>query len=221
MRVSQGAFTVLLGPNGAGKTTLFNLVTALFNPDEGQVRINGIHVGQHPVRALAHLGVVFQQQTLDMTLSVRQNLEFHASLQGMSAAETRQRIGEECERLEISAMLEDKVRTLNGGHRRRVEIARALLHNPPLLLLDEPTAGLDLVTRQGLHAHILSLCRERGMAVLWATHLLEEIQSGETIHVLHQGRIVFEGDAEEMLRITGKETPTEAFKALTTTGGPQ
>ncbi len=167
MSIDPGEFVVLLGPNGAGKTTLFNLTTTLFNPDSGRIVVNGYDTATHPVAALAAVGVVFQQPTLDLDLTVMQNLRFYAGLQGLSSRQAQRRIQEETERLSIADRLQDHVRQLNGGHRRRVELVRALLHHPQFLILDEPTAGLDIASRRLLHDHALQLCRENGMTVLW------------------------------------------------------
>ncbi|RMF90222.1 MAG: ATP-binding cassette domain-containing protein [Nitrospinota bacterium] len=218
LSIFPGEFVVLLGPNGAGKTTLFNLITALFNPDAGRVLVNGYDTTRNPVAALASLGVVFQQQTLDLDLTVTQNLMFHAALQGMSRRMAKARIQEEAKRLGMQDRLKEQVRKLNGGHRRRVELMRALLHHPRFLLLDEPTAGLDIASRRLLHDHVRQLCRQEGVTVLWATHLLEEVNGVDRVLVLHKGSIVCEGTPEDMIRQTGAADLHEAFARLTPEG---
>ena len=218
LSIFPGEFVVLLGPNGAGKTTLFNLITALFNPDSGKVLVNRHNTVREAVLALASLGVVFQPQTLDLDLSVRQNLLFHAELHGMSRQEAHRRIKEEAERLGMTDRLDDRVRQLNGGHRRRVELIRALLHRPRLLILDEPTAGLDVPSRQLLHDHVRQLCRREGVTAFWATHLLDEIDGVDRVFVLHKGSIVCAGTPKEILSQTGVEDLREAFAKLTSDG---
>ena len=173
--IQPGSFTVLLGQNGAGKTTLFNLITRLYSNRTGSIRIFGIEVRSHPGRALAQLGVVFQQRTIDLDISVMQNLLYAAGLQGIPHAEARRRAEAELARFELTERAKDQVRQLSGGQLRRVEIARALLHRPRLLLLDEPTVGLDIGSRQAILDHVRRLCAEEGLGVLWATHLIDEV----------------------------------------------
>ncbi|RMD64697.1 MAG: ATP-binding cassette domain-containing protein [Alphaproteobacteria bacterium] len=213
--VRRGEFLVLLGPNGAGKTTLFSLLTRLYETPEGTVRIDGHALGREPCRALAAMGVVFQQPTLDLDLTVRQNLLYHAALHGLHRRDALARIDAELERLAMKERLGEKVRNLNGGHRRRVEIARALVHRPRLLLLDEPTVGLDVPSREAIVAHVHALARERGVAVLWATHLIDEVRDGDRVVVLHHGRIRAEGTVPELLRETRTANLGAAFAALT------
>ena len=189
----KGQLTALLGPNGAGKSTLISLLTCLFPIRQGQIKVCGHDLSQHPRLALRQLGVVFQQSTLDLDLSVEQNLRYHAALHGFSPTEAKQRINDELARQQLSERRHDKVRLLNGGHRRRVEIARALLHNPQLLLLDEASAGLDPASRQALQAHLRTLCKERDIAVLSTTHLLDEIGADDHVLILNQGELVANG----------------------------
>ena len=214
LTVEQGTFTALLGPNGAGKTTLFGLVTRLLGLRHGRIEICGIGVGQG-ARALAPLGVVFQQTTLDLDLTVRQNLTYFAALRGMSGRDARRRIEDELARLDMSERAGERVRELNGGHRRRVELARALLHEPSLLLLDEPTVGLDVESRRLIVAHVHDLSRERGIGVLWATHLIDEIRPDDALVVLSAGSVAALGTAEEVVRRTGEPDLTATFARLT------
>jgi ABC-2 type transport system ATP-binding protein len=141
---------------------------------------------------------VFQQSTLDLDLSVEQNLRYHAALHGLPGKLATERIERELERQQLGPRRHDSVRLLNGGHRRRVEIARALLHEPRLLLLDEASAGLDPASRDGLNKHVRQLCREQGVAVLWTTHLLDEIQPDDRLLLLNQGRIVANDNAASL-----------------------
>src|SRR5271157_1836993 len=158
--VAAGDFTVLLGLNGAGKTTLFSLATRLYVQREGVIRIFGMDIRERASECLARMGVVFQQPTLDLDLTVEQNLYYHASLHGMPHRDARGRIADELGRVSLLDRRNDKVRQLSGGQRRRVELARALIHDPALLLLDEPTVGLDIASRQFLLEHVRRLCAE-------------------------------------------------------------
>lgn len=212
--VACGAFTVLLGPNGAGKTTLISLMTGLYHARIGAIRLFGRSLKKEPRAALSMVGVVFQQPTLDLDLTVRENLRYQAALYGLSRDEARERSKAELARLGLLDRIDDKVRTLSGGLRRRVEIARALLHRPRLLILDEPTVGLDLATRRAILAHVRSLCHERGLSVLWATHLMDEVEDDDALVLLHAGTVLRAGPARE-LRGDGDAGMAEAFLKLT------
>ncbi len=213
--IHSGEFAVLLGLNGAGKTTLFSLVTRLYHNRTGSVRIFGSDVRERPSHALAQIGVVFQQPTVDLDLSVSQNLHYHASLHGMSRPAAGKRMEIELGRLEMLERAHDKVRQLSGGQRRRVEIARALMHRPRLLLLDEPTVGLDIGGRQAILDHVRRLCREEALAVLWATHLIDEVGEHDRVIVLHKGHVLAFGRAGDVVRSAGAATISEAFTTLT------
>jgi len=194
LSLDSGCFAVLLGPNGSGKTTLVSLVTGLYNAQHGDIHIFGHSIRSNPLPALARLGVVFQMPTLDLDMTVDQNMAYHGSLHGLPRKEARERAVEELERLGIDDRRGEKVRSLSGGLRRRVEIARALLHRPQLLIVDEATVGLDVAGRQLLLNHLRSLCR-KGMSVLWTTHLLDEVEPSDQLIVLHQGSVRWEGEA--------------------------
>lgn len=188
----RAAFCALLGPNGAGKSTLVSLLTRLLVSPEGQVVVAGHDMARSPRRALANLGVVFQQPTLDLTLTVRQNMRYFAALHGLSRKGLDTRIAAALDRLGMAERAGEKVATLNGGHRRRMELARALLHRPRVLLLDEPTVGLDAAARAAIVGHVHDLADE-GLCVLWATHLTDEVRDSDHLLVLHQGRILADG----------------------------
>ncbi|MEM1187557.1 MAG: ATP-binding cassette domain-containing protein [Pseudomonadota bacterium] len=211
----RGHFLALLGPNGAGKTTLFSLLTRLLAAPPGSIELLGHDLRRYPREAMRRLGVVFQQPTLDLDLSVAQNLAYHGALQGMPPAEVRRRSQEELERFKLADRSGDRVRDLNGGHRRRVEIARALLHGPGLLLLDEASAGLDLETRRALYRHVRELGEERGTAVLWTTHLVEELDAEDETLVLHRGELIARGSLEALRQEQGSDTAEDAILALT------
>jgi ABC-2 type transport system ATP-binding protein len=196
--VLPGNFCALLGPNGAGKTTLFALLTRLFLPGTGRIEIAGIDLATHPRKALAKMGVVFQQPTLDLDLSVWRNLSYYAALHGLSGRSAATRIEAALDRLGMRERSGEKARNLNGGHRRRMEIARALLHGPSLLLLDEPTVGLDIAARLSITTYVHRLCREEGLTALWATHLVDEVEPDDALVVLHGGRVVAQGRMDEI-----------------------
>ncbi|HSB73794.1 MAG TPA: ABC transporter ATP-binding protein [Candidatus Methylomirabilis sp.] len=215
LSVDAGEFVALLGPNGAGKTTLFQLLTGLFVADGGRIRVDGQDTRHRLVAALAGLGVVFQQPALDLDLTVRGNLRFHARLHGLGGRAADARMQEELSRLGLAAEADRLCRTLSGGNRRKVELARALLHQPRLLLMDEPTVGLDPGSRGALRDYVSALCRDRGVGVLWATHLVDEAERADRVLVLHGGHLVGEGTPAELLDKTGKPTLAEAFIQLT------
>jgi ABC-2 type transport system ATP-binding protein len=214
-RVPAGSFTALLGPNGAGKTTLMSLVTRLFHSRGGSITVSGFDLQRASRAALAAMGIVFQRLTLDLDLTVEQNLRYAASLQGLPAGLAEQRIDEELERLGIAARRRAAVRTLSGGLRRRVELARALLHRPRLLILDEPTVGLDIDSRRSIVEHVHRLCQERDLAVLWTTHLIDEIWPDDQIVILGEGRVRAVGTSEAVLAQAGCANLADAYKQLT------
>jgi ABC-2 type transport system ATP-binding protein len=215
---APGEFIALLGPNGAGKTTLFQLLSGLFVPDSGRVEIMGQDMARNPVPALAMLGIVFQQPALDLELSVTGNLLFHAGLHGMPHAPAKARIAAELARLGLAERAHDKASQLSGGNRRRVELARALLHDPRVLLMDEATVGLDPASRSDLLKLMLALRQERSVAVLWATHLCDEVAGADRVIVLHRGKVLADSTPAELISRTGASTIEQAFLSMT---GPQ
>lgn len=213
--LAEGEYTSLLGPNGAGKTTLFQILTGLFVSEKGNVLINNYDMRNNAIKALAHIGVVFQQITLDMDLTVMENLKFHSNLHGINDKEFKKRVIVELEQVNLADRINDKVRSLSGGQKRRVELARSLLHRPKLLLLDEPTVGLDPQSRRDLLDYVIKLKEERKMAVLWATHLVDEAEKSDTVIVLNKGEIIKKDTPQNITKEYNKDTLHDAFVSLT------
>lgn len=215
LEVSAGSFTVLLGLNGAGKSTLFALITRLYDNVSGEIRVFGHDVRRSPSAALRDIGVVFQSRTLDADLSLLQNLAYHAALHGFGPAAAKARATELLGIIGLADKAHDKIRALSGGQARRVEIARALLHHPRCLLLDEATVGLDIGARENIIALVRGLVARDGLGVLWATHLIDEIAPSDRVIVLHKGRVLFSGEHDALLEATGAGTIREAFTRTT------
>ncbi|MEP3637053.1 MAG: ABC transporter ATP-binding protein [Paracoccaceae bacterium] len=195
--VAPGTFCALLGPNGAGKSTLVSLLTRLLVAPGGDIHIAGHDLRTAPRAALADLGVVFQQPTLDLNLTVQQNLTYFAALHGIPQKETQSRIDAALDQLDMRERSHEKARALNGGHRRRMELARALLHKPKVLVLDEPTVGLDAAARQSITAHVHDMA-DQGLCVLWTTHLTDEVRDSDQLLVLHHGHILAQGKTQTL-----------------------
>ncbi|MBB1486823.1 ATP-binding cassette domain-containing protein [Oceanospirillum sediminis] len=219
--IFTGQFNALLGANGAGKSTLFNLLAGLLRPQQGQFDYLNQPMTSPGADYLANLGIVFQQSTLDPDLTVGQNLHYHASLHGFSRKQARSRIEEELERLNLQDRIKDTVRSLNGGHKRRVEIARALLHQPGFLMLDEATVGLDLSTRKQLTQYLHQRCKQEGLTVLWTTHLIEEIEASDPVMVLHKGTARFSGISHQVIQDAGVADLTDLIEQLTASHAPE
>jgi len=215
LTVPRGGFVALLGLNGAGKTTLFSLITRLFDTRHGRIRVQGFDVSRQPSAALAELGVVFQARTLDLDISVRDNLLYHAALHGMPRRQARERAEAVLRDVGLADRARDKARQLSGGQMRRIEIARALMHDPSMLVLDEPTVGLDVASKSAITEHVRMLSRSNGVSVLWATHLLDEIEPGDRVVVLHQGKVLASGEMSEIIAEAGAKDLRSAFRALT------
>src|SRR5882724_12022550 len=211
--IPGATFAVLLGLNGAGKSTLFSLITRLYAVQRGRIRIFGHDIGRTSSEALRTLGIVFQPRTLDLDLSVMQNLTYHAALHGIGKREGQARADEVLARIALAERANDKVRNLSGGQMRRVEIARALLHRPRLLILDEPTVGLDIKARADILDHVRKLVAEENVAVVWATHLVDEISQRDDLVVLHRGRVLAQGPVADIAQ--DGESVRGAFTRLT------
>jgi len=215
LQVDAGEVVGLLGPNGAGKSTLFQICAGLFSADSGSVALFGQDYRYVPSSILRRIGVVFQSRSLDTDISVRANLRFLGGLFGLWGSDLRNRIAAVSEALEITDLLAMPVRTLSGGNQRRVEIARALLSQPDLLLLDEPSTGLDPASRQRLVASIRDLAERQGKAILWSTHIAEEVENAARIVLLVDGRVVQDASPAALRQQTGTKTLTDAYIALT------
>ncbi len=211
LSLAPGCFAALLGPNGAGKSTLFQVLTGLFSADEGDVQVDGHSLRHAAVAALRHIGVVFQSMSLDLDLSVERNLRFHADLHGLPRSVATERIAAGCAAAGLSDDLGRLVRELSGGNRRKVELVRALLHRPGLLLMDEPTVGLDPKSRRDLRKALHDDVRQRGSSVLWATHLVEEAEAADRVLVLHKGQLLADGTPAEVTAALGGGSLEEAF----------
>ena len=215
LNVPRGTFVVLLGLNGAGKSTLFALITRLYDNVTGEILILGHDVRRRASAALQRLGVVFQGRTLDSDLSLKQNLLYHCALHGIRGREARTRVRSALEFVGLADRANEKVRNLSGGQARRVEIARSLLHRPALLLLDEPTVGLDIDSRESVLKIVRSLVATGGLGVLWATHLFDEVEPTDLVVILHKGRVLFTGTVPEFLEKSGTKTVSDAFRSIT------
>jgi ABC-2 type transport system ATP-binding protein len=214
-----GEFIALLGPNGAGKSTLFQILSGLFVPDSGRIEVMGHDMSRNAVPALARLGIVFQQPTLDLELSVTANLLFHAGLHGIPRRVAMPRIAAELNRMGLADRANDKAAKLSGGNRRRVELVRALLHEPRVLLMDEPTVGLDPWSRTDLLNLLLAMRTERKVAVLWATHLCDEVEGADRVVVMHNGKLLADTTPPKLVAAAGVATVEQAFLAMTSDSG--
>lgn len=206
LRVAEGALFGLLGPNGGGKTTLFRILSTLLPPTEGEARLFGFSTTGRPADVRRRLGVVFQQAALDDELTVVENLRFHGALYGLSGAPLQDRIAVLLRMFGLEDRARDRVKTLSGGLQRRADLARGLLHAPPVLLLDEPTTGLDPVARNAFWQALDRLRRRERTTILVATHLLEEAEACDAVGILDRGRLVAEGRPEALKRALGDET---------------
>lgn len=196
--VEEGSVFGLLGPNGGGKSTLFRILATLMSPTEGCVTVAGFDVGRQPGEVRRHIGVVFQSQSLDKKLTVEENLRAQGHLHALSGTELSRRIQDVSYRLGLDGRGPDLVETLSGGLRRRVEIAKALLHRPRVLLMDEPSTGLDPGARRELSQYMAELRDENGVTILLTTHILDEAEHCGHLLLLHEGRRVAEGSPGEL-----------------------
>ena len=201
--VERGELFGLLGPNGGGKTTLFKILSTLLPPAGGDALIFGRSVVRAASAVRRALGVVFQHPSLDAKLSVEENLVHHGHLYGLGGRALRERGAAVMARLGISERARDRVGTLSGGRQRRAELAKALLHRPPLLILDEPSTGLDPGARRDFVQYLQRLCREENVTVVLTTHYMEEAERCDRIALLHRGELVAQGTPGELKHRVG------------------
>ncbi len=206
LQVAPGTLYGLLGPNGSGKTTLFRILSTLMPPSEGTAQVFGLDTTHQPDAVRQRIGVVFQDEALDETLTVRENLRFQGSLYGLHGAARRNRIDTLLERLDVADRGHDTVDDLSGGLRRRADLARGLLHRPDLLLLDEPTAGLDPAARRTFWTAVQRLQAAEGTTLLVATHLMDEAERCDRVGILSDGALVADGAPEALKADLGTET---------------
>lgn len=196
--VQPGEIFGLLGPNGGGKTTLFKLLTTLMPVQTGELSVAGFNVRTQPDDVRRSIGVTFQSPSVDIKLTVRENIVYQGRLYGLSGSVLRDRVNEQMERFQIADRAGDIVQTLSGGLKRRVEIAKSLLHNPQVLLLDEPSTGLDPGARFDLWRALQSLRADSGVTVLVTTHLMEEAEKCDCLAILDHGRLAALGTPDEL-----------------------
>ena len=209
--VKAGEIFGLLGPNGGGKSTLFRILSTMMVPSGGHARVAGHDVEREPAEVRRHVGVVFQTQSLDKALTVEENLRSQGHLHGLRGAGLRERMQHAMQQLGLADRRKDLVDTLSGGLRRRVEIAKALLHRPQVLLMDEASTGLDPAARRDLSRHVEDLRSREGVTILLTTHILEEADRCDRLILLHQGQIVAHGTPAELRsRIGGDVVVLEA-----------
>jgi ABC-2 type transport system ATP-binding protein len=212
--VKAGAIFGFLGPNGAGKTTTIKMLTTVLRPTSGSVRIAGHDAARDPLAARRAFGIVFQDSSVDNELTAYENLEVHGVLYGVPQPARRENIRRLLEFVELADRKDDLVKGFSGGMIRRLEIARALLHEPRILFLDEPTAGLDPQTRNRMWDFIRQASRERGTTVFFTTHYMEEAEkAADEVAIVDRGKLIARGSPEAIKG--GRRTLEEAFIALT------
>ena len=220
--VGQGEIFGLLGPNGGGKSTLFRILSTMMVPTGGRAVLAGHDVGREPAAVRRHVGVVFQSQSLDKALTVEENLRAQGHLHGLHGAPLRERMEHAMKQLGLTDRRRDLVESLSGGLRRRVEIAKALLHRPQVMLMDEASTGLDPAARRDLSNYVEALRLNEGVTILLTTHILEEADRCDRLVLLHQGKIVAEGTPAALRsRIGGDVVVLETEDTVSLAGGIQ
>ncbi len=214
--IGEGEIVAFLGPNGAGKSTTIRMLTTLTPPTSGTIRVNGHDPVSEPDAVRKSFGIVFQDPAVDDELTAWENMEFHGVLYGVPKIERRRRIDELLAFVELSDRANDLVKTFSGGMRRRLEIARGLLHTPRILFLDEPTLGLDPQTRNHMWSYLQSLNKSDRTTVFFSTHYMEEAERvAQRIAIIDHGKIVAAGTAASLREETGTNSLEDAFLALT------
>src|SRR3989454_7613916 len=208
LEVHAGEIFGFLGPNGAGKSTTISMLCTLLTPTAGVARVAGIDVVHDPAAVRQRIGLVFQDPSLDDQLTGRENLEFHAFIYSVPASERRARIDEMLALLQLSDRADSQVRTFSGGMKRRLEIARGMLHQPQILFLDEPTLGLDPQTRKSISAHLNELRSSKGITIFMTTHYMDEAEYCDRIAIIDRGKIVALGTPDELKAMVGGDVVT-------------
>jgi ABC-2 type transport system ATP-binding protein len=217
--VQKGEIFGLLGPNGGGKSTLFRILSTMMIPTGGRATVAGYDVARDPAQVRRRVGVVFQTQSLDKSLTVEENLRSQGHLHGLRGAPLRERMDQAMEQLGLSNRRKDLVENLSGGLKRRVEIAKALLHRPQVLLMDEASTGLDPAARRDLSQYVEGLRSREGVTILLTTHILEEADRCDRLVLLHQGRIITEGSPNDLRsRIGGDVVVLQTSDSATLAG---
>lgn len=201
--VRRGEIFGFLGPNGAGKTTTINILCTLLKPTGGRAVLNGYDVTEEPHKVRSSIGLVFQDPSLDERLTAWENLEFHGMIYGVSRSYRRRQIEKLLTMVELDKRKNDLVNTFSGGMRRRLEIARGLLHNPEILFLDEPTLGLDPQTRSHIWGYLHRLREENNITIFLTTHYMEEAENSDSIAIIDHGEIIALGTPDELKKMVG------------------
>ncbi len=214
--VEKGDIFAFLGPNGAGKTTTIKMLTTLLTPTSGSISLNGVDVVRDAEKARKSFGIVFQDPSLDDELTAKENMEFHAVLYGIDKKTRKERMEELLNYVELWDRRDHLVKTFSGGMKRRLEIARGLLHHPKILFLDEPTSGLDPQTRNHIWDYVKKLNRSENITVFFTTHYIEEADRyTQTIAIMDHGKIITKGTPQDLKKKTGTSDLEEAFLKLT------
>jgi len=215
-RVKKGEIFAFLGPNGAGKTTTIKMLTTLLTPTSGTITVNGFHPAEDQNSVRKSFGIVFQDPSLDDELTAWENLDFHGVLYNVPKDIRRTRIQDLLTFVELWDRKDSLVKTFSGGMKRRLEIARGLLHHPKIFYLDEPTIGLDPQTRNKLWAYIKKLNKKEGITIFFTTHYIEEAEKvADTVAIIDHGKILTQGTSEHLKKITESQTLEESFLKLT------
>jgi sodium transport system ATP-binding protein len=211
----NGCITGLLGPNGAGKTTTLRMLAGLIAPDAGTLRVDGIDVVAEPRRALARMGVLSDARGLYPRLTARENIVYYGRLQGMDDAQASRRAESLAAMLEMAPLLDRRTEGFSQGERMKTALARALVHNPANIILDEPTNGLDVLATRSLREALRRLRDDEGKCIVFSTHIMQEVQRlCDRVVVVSHGRTVADGSVDELLARTGQQDFEEAFVAL-------